>query len=282
MPRYILSRFILPALALALLTTTSRALASDLYSLDSVGAGGTIYKLNQSTAAETLVGPVGAAFTFPGDLASDTHLGTFRIWSPDITSSTLLKIDPVTGAGTPIGLFTAPSGAPIKMVSLAFDNVTSTLYGNTSLAFDGSPDRLFRIDPITAASTLIGTGIGFTDVFALGFNNAGKLYGVSNGSHQLILIDTTLGSGGLIAPVGPGSIFDIASRPEDDVTFAVNAFTNELFTLDLTTGATTLVGPHTTPTHNMVGLAFGPAVPEPATLTLLSFAATLLTLRRKR
>ena len=76
--------------------------ASDLYSLDSHGANdGTIYKLNQSTAAESLVGPVGPAFGFPGDLASDTHISTFRIWAPDITSNTLLKIDPTTGLGTP-------------------------------------------------------------------------------------------------------------------------------------------------------------------------------------
>ncbi len=257
--------------------------ASDLYSLDSHGASdGTIYKLNQSTAAETLVGPVGAAFGFPGDLASDTHISTFRIWAPDITSNTLLKIDPTTGLGTPVGTFMTATGAPVKMVSLAFDNVTSTLYGNTSNGFDGSPDRLFRIDPNTAASTLIGGGIGFNDVFALGFNNAGKLYGVSNATHQLLLIDTTLGSGGVVAPVGPQSIFDIASRPEDDVTFAVNAFTNELYKLDLGTGATTLVGTHTVPTHNMVGLAFGPAVPEPGTLTLLALGAALTALRRRR
>src|SRR5258706_16103815 len=100
------------------------ALASDLYSLDAGGANpSTIYKLNQSTAAETLVGPVG--FAFPGDLASDTNSGTFRIWAPDITSHTLLKIDPVTGTGTPVGLFTLPTGAPVTITSLAFDSSTS-------------------------------------------------------------------------------------------------------------------------------------------------------------
>src|SRR4051794_6802939 len=74
-------------IVLAISLCARPALASDLYSLDSNAASGTIYKLNQSTAAETLVGPVGAAFTFPGDLASDTNLGTFRIWAPDINSN---------------------------------------------------------------------------------------------------------------------------------------------------------------------------------------------------
>src|SRR2546426_2473131 len=100
-----LSLFALVVLTISAFTYPVRA--SDLYSLDSHGASdGTIYKLNQSTAAETLVGPVGA-FTFPGDLTSDTRSGTFRIWAPDITSNTLVKIDPTTGLGTPVGVFTS-------------------------------------------------------------------------------------------------------------------------------------------------------------------------------
>lgn len=258
------------------------ASASNLYSLDSNGAPGTIYTLNQSTGAETLVGPVGPAFTFPGDLASDTNLGTFRIWAPDINSNTLLKINPLTGTGTPVGTFMTPAGAPVTMVSLAFDSSTGTMYGNTAVGFDATTaDQLFRIDPNTAQSVPIGTGIGFNQVYALGFNNAGKLYGVSNDTHQLLLIDTTLGTGGVVGPVAPQSVFDIATRPEDGTSFAVNAFTNELYKIDLNTGATTLVGPHTIPTHNMVGLAFGP-VPEPGTLTVLAIGAVIASVRRRR
>jgi len=267
---------------LALSIFVQPASASNLYSLDSGGAGGTIYTLNQSTAAETLVGPVGGPFTFPGDLASDTNLGTFRIWSPDITTQSLLKIDPLTGIGTPVAAFKTPAGAPVTMVSLAFNSITGRMFGNTSTAYSGEADRLYSIDPNTAISTPIGGGIGFDNVFALGFSTVGKLYGVSNNTHQLLEIDTSLGTAGVVAPVAPTSIFDIASRPEDGTTFAVNAFTNELFKLDLNTGTTTLVGVHTVPTHNMVGLAFGPAVPEPATLTLLAVGAAVTLIRRRR
>jgi len=236
----------------------------------------TLYTLNQSTAAETLVGPV-SPVGFPGDLASDTRVGSFRIWAPDINTNTLLKIDPTTGLGTPVGVFTTQGHA---ITSLAFDSTTGRMYGTTSTTYSGEPDRLYAIDHNTAIANPIGTGLGFTNVFALGFNNAGKLYGVSHTSHELIGIDLALGTGTAIGPVAPQSVFDIASRPEDDVTFAVNAFTFELYKMDLTTGGTTLVGAHTAP-HNMVGLAFGP-VPEPATLSLFASAATLLFLRRKR
>jgi hypothetical protein len=266
--------FILALIVLAL--SSHAALASELYSLDSSGIGGTLYTLNQSTAAETLVGPVSPA-GFPGDLTSDTRLASFGIWAPDITTNSLIKIDPNTGLGTPVGVFTTQGHA---ITSLAFDITTGRMYGTTSSAYSGEPDRLYAIDHNTAVANPIGAGIGFGNVWALAFNNLGKLYGVANDTHQLILIDTATGAGGLVAPVGPLSIFDIATRPEDNVTFAANAFSNELYTLDLNTGATTLVGTHTLPTHNMVGLAFGP-VPEPTTLTLLT-AATLVTLRRKR
>jgi hypothetical protein len=273
-----LSRCALIVLSLSLFAYPT--LASELYSLDSAGAGGTIYRLNQSTGAEALIGPVGA-FTFPGDLASDTNIATFRIWAPDITSKSLLKIDPLTGAGTAIAPFMTPAGGPVTMVSLAFDSTTGRLWGNTSTAYSGEADRLYAIDHNTAISTPVGPGIGFGNVFALGFNNVGKLYGVSNDTHQLLLIDTSLGTGGVVGPVAPTSIFDIASRPEDGTTFAVNAFTNELYRMDLNTGATVLIGPHTVPTHNMVGLAFGP-VPEPGTFTLLAIGAGIGVLRRKR
>ncbi len=188
----------------------------------------------------------------------------------------------VTGLGTPVGTFQTATGAPVKIVSLAFDSTTGTMYGNTAVGFGATADQLYSINPNTAASAPIGNAIGFNSVFALGFNNSGKLYGVAQATEQLILIDTTLGTGGAIGPVTPTSIFDIATRPEDGVTFAVNAFTNELYKLDLGTGGTTLVGPHTTPTHNMVGLTFGPAVPEPATITLVAVGAALVAFRRRR
>jgi hypothetical protein len=273
MRRYILSLVVL------ILSITQLARASQLYSLDSNGGTpATIYTLSQTTGAETLVGPVGPTFTFPGDLTSDTNPANFRIWAPEINSNTLLKINPITGAGTPVGPFSTPAG-PVKIVSLAFDPVTSTLYGNTSVGFGGNPDRLFRIDPNTGASTPVGD-IGFNNVFALGFSQAGKLYGVSDVSHQLLLIDTTLGTGSVVGPVAQLSVYDLATRPEDGAAFLVDSNTNSLYRLDLNTGGTGLIGPHLAP-HNMVGLAFGP-VPEPAALILLAIGLPLAAFRRRR
>lgn len=78
------------------------------------------------------------------------------------------------------------------------------------------------------------------------------------------------------------SIFDIASRPEDDVMFLAESSGSRLWQVDVSNGTLTNVGPYAaTPGPNIVGLAFS-QVPEPATLGLLGMAAPALLLRRRR
>jgi hypothetical protein len=165
------------------------------------------------------------------------------------------------------------------MVSLAFDPVGHKLYGNTSVSFGAPFDALYEIDPVTGNSTFIGR-ITFNDVFALGFSQAGKLYGVSDVNNELILIDTSTGNGSLVAALQVGATYDIASRPEDDVMFLVDTGTAQLYTLNTTTGNLTGVGPYVNST-NMAGLAFS-AVPEPASASLALVAGVALLARRRR
>ena len=132
---------------------------------------------------------------------------------------------------------------------------------------------------MTGNSTFIGR-ITFNDVLALGFSQAGKLYGVSDVNNELILIDTSTGIGSLVAALQVGATYDIASRPEDDVMFLVDSGTAQLYTLDTTTGNLTGVGPYVNST-NMAGLAFS-AVPEPASASLALVAGVALLVRRRR
>ena len=244
------------------------ALASDLLGVDSGGDG--THKFDQGTGASGLIGPNG--YDFIGDLTSDTRAGSERVWGTDLTTNTLVRIDPTNGAGSPVGVFTAPN----TIVSLAFDITTGKMYGTTSLGFgDADGDDLYEIDPGTGAAMHIGA-LGINDVWALCFDNAGKLYGVGNGRQALFTISTLDGSVGLVAEL-PGMIFDIATRPEDGVTFMVNSSTNTLSMLDLTNGATNPVGLYTA--GNVVGLAF---IPEPATVGLLILGGLLAVRRRNK
>ena len=265
-----IAMWIVPGTMAALATA---AWGSTLYGVDSSGSQGTIGTLNQATGADTVVGPVG--FNFPGDLASDTRVGSYRIWSTDLNTGTLLNINPATGAGNGVGAFNTAS----TITSLAFDVTTGKLYGTTAKGFGAANgDQLYEIDPNTAACTLIGT-LGINDVYALAFDNTGKLYGVGFDRQALFTISTTTGLASLVAPIGLSAVYDIATRPEDNVTFAVDSGTNSLYTLNLTTGATTLVGAYSG--TNYVGLAFSP-VPEPATISLLASGLIVCARRRRR
>lgn len=254
----------------------SAARASILYAVEFPGTT-PLYTADQGTGALAAIGPTG--FDGIGDLTSDTRPGLFTLWGIRIASNELFTFDPVTGLGTAGPVLTSPAGGPVAgITSIAFDPVTGVLYGNTTPAFGGGPDTLYSIDPITGVATFIG-GIGFSNVFALGFDQSGGLFGISDSTDELIRISTATGAGALVGPTGLGFAFDLASRPEDGTMFVADSGTFSLYTIDTATGATTAVGPYGSAT-NVVGLAFSP-VPEPTTLTLLVGGLSSLALRRR-
>jgi hypothetical protein len=259
---------------LAVAAFSGSAFGSVLYSLEFVTGTG-FYTVNQSTGAETFVGNTGNAST--GDLTSDQKS---KIWTNDMTNDNLLTVNPATGAITSTVAIMAPTGAKIPIVSLAYDLVTNSLYGNTAVGFGGTTnDTLYRIDPVTGAATLIGA-IGFNQVYALGFDKSGTLFGISQTRSALVKVNTSTGAGALVAPVTLTAAYDLAFRPEDNKMFVADSDpgTFSLYTMDPTTGVSTLVGPYGANT-NLVGLAF--LVPEPGTVGLMLGGLALLGLKAR-
>lgn len=252
---------------------TGAASATNLYSVEFAGPT-PLYLMNQATGAASAVGATG--FDGIGDLTSDTRAGHGEIYGVRIASNQLLKIDPTTGAAS----LAANLNSPNNMVSLALDPTTGKLYGNTSVGYGAPFDALYEIDPGTGNCSFIGR-ILFDDVFALGFSQGGKLYGIADATDQLIGISTASGNGSLIASLQVNSAFDIASRPEDDVMFLVDTGTHRLWNLNTSNGNLTDVGAYGGASPNLVGLAFS-QVPEPAALGLLAVAIPALALRRRR
>ncbi len=214
--------------------------------------------IDQTTGELTSVGPTGwGGLT---DITSDTRPASFQMWAVDAQSMNLVTIDPTTGAGTGSVVLNAPN----SIVSIAFDVVSGKLYGNSAVGWGAPHEALYEINPANGNCTYIGR-ITFDNVYALGFDQNGTLFGIADVTDDLISINLSNGNGSKIADLPQLSGYDLASRPSDDVMFlAMDDYPGTLATIDTGTGAITQIGPFHNDIHKHVnGLAFGPAIPAP-------------------
>jgi hypothetical protein len=212
-------------------------------------------------------------------MTSDTRAQSFRVWGT--AGGSLIRLNPLTGAGTVVGAYNL-AGSSVS--TLAFDSTAGKLYGTDGIS------KLYSIDPETAAATLVGTSPTAVPHNSLGFDNSGRLFMMApNDPGDLYRIDTTSGAFNLVAHTSiPTSLqaplIDLATRPEDGVTFGVlniGSFPAEFYTIDLNTGASSKIGSvgPLGSKPSIFGLAFSPAVPEPTSLSLLAIATALASFR---
>jgi hypothetical protein len=260
-------------IAAMLLCLPGGASASELFGIDFPGAT-PLFSVNQSSGGLISIGAT--SFTDIADLTSDLQAET--LWGVDPKTNRLLKIDPQSGVTS----VAAHLDSPDPIVSIAFDPVTRKLYGNSAVGFGSTRgDALYAIDPTTGTTTLKGV-IGFARVYALGFDQQGRLYGVSDFSKQLLSINPGTGVGTAVLTLSLNAVFDVAIRPEDDMMFLADSTTNSLYTLNTADGITESLGDYGA-TTNIVGLAFLMPGPKPGLYFLLGTGlAFLVKLRRRR
>jgi hypothetical protein len=208
-----------------------------LYGID---AGALLYRIDKATGAGTVIGPIG--FGAGNGAAADSQ---GRIFTHSGASDLLILVDPGTGAGSvfltltgrPVGygirgmafdpqdhLYVALSRADTTEIDLlATIDMTTGVYstvgptGRTDiqgLAFSpqdvlyaaGVFGGLYRIDPATAAATVIG-GSFVGDDQALEFDRDGTLYCARI---NLRTVDPNTGLSTLIGPIGMVDIRGLA------------------------------------------------------------------------
>ncbi len=185
------------------------------------------------------------------------HAQSPMLLAADGQNNRLLRLDPATAAFTVIGPLSVSTVA-----SLAYDSAHNILYATST-----QTHQLLRINPATGATTVIGP-LGTFLMHGLEYNPADDtLYGVARPSGPtavLYRINTTTGSATSIANLSTNGIYNIAFDTSVGVMYAAEILSQNLYTLNLATGALTLVGPFGIPGTPFVqigmGMAFDPVL----------------------
>jgi len=248
---------------------------------------GDLYQVSTTDASLSLVGNTG--LTFPGSLEFRQSDGTLFAFDVLMGSSaaTLYTINPSTAAATAVGQLgigdTFEGGLAIDPNGRAF----GTNQGNNQACV------LFTVNLSTGGATTIGMiGNGNHDINGLAWRSDGQLVGLDNLTNALLTIDPTTAATTTIATLTP-TVGKVGGFAYDGLNYyystACASGSNSLYSVNINTGASTLIGSFS-PTIDgtdigISGLAATPGdepiIPEPATLSLLALGG-LLALRRKR
>ena len=198
---------------------------------------GTVYAINPTTGAATLVGGLGLGYIVEGDLAFDPTTGNlYGVQDETPDTRLLFSINPSTGVGADIGTVTASNtNSTSDLSAMTFDDL-----GNLYVV-DTGPSTLLRVNKSTGA-TISSINLSLMGMLVGGNEALGPTAGMA--------IDPVSGTAYLAT--GSNGVF-----------FS----TDSLYTLNLSTGALTLVGVLSGGTEGLAGLAFPPILPPSLSLT---------------
>lgn len=164
------------------------------------------------------------------------------------SAAPILTVDDASGI---LGLVNVATGQ-VTVIGNMGVVLTDVAYDPNGNLFGISFDSLYRVNPQTAAVTLIGsTGIPAGN--ALVFGTDGTLYAAGAQSTSLFTVNRATGAATSIGNIGVGSAGDLAF---DNGSFFFSAATGDLIKINLANVAdSTIVGPFGVP--NVFGLATG-------------------------
>ena len=187
-----------------------------------------------------IIGSIAGMSFFAGDFVGG-DFSTMYVVNYD--NNGLYAVNTATGAYTQIGTTTPPSGTTFSGLTGAPDG---TMYG---LATSCSTSYLVTVDVTTGATTVIGSLSGVGCGIDLAFNtNDGMIYVVDLLTDSLFRVNpetaaaTLVGSTGINANYAQGMDFEEESGILYWAAYNGNTSTGELRVLDMSTGASTLIG----------------------------------------
>lgn len=207
----------------------------------------------------------------------------FECQPPPLQNS-LVRLNTLTGNATLVG----STGLRIIEADLAFNPLNELLYGIQDLGPTSMQRNFFGINPLTGVGTVIANLGVPADYSALAFSPSGILYTIeTNGNTNSLLqiIDPLTGTitSSIATNVNLGDGVGLAIHPITNVAYLADGGfggTDLLYTLDLTTGFLSPIGP-TGVADGIAGLAFV-TVPEPSSIWLAGIFGALGIARAKR
>jgi PEP-CTERM motif len=245
-----------PVATLALLCCTLTAHASGL--LYGVDSNRSLYTIDFSTGAKTLVGALGAEVGIPAGMAYDPVSG--KVYVSSSNNDALFTLNLSNATATLVGSF----GTDVVMHGLEWDSSSGTLYGASS-----TPNSFYRISTATGAASVVG-GIGLSSFNNLGYDStANVMYMTNSSTDALYTLNRATGAATLVGALqGPTNPNGLAYAAELQTMFLIDNNTDTLYSLNLGTGAASAIG--SMGAGNLLGLVYVAAavVPEPGTYAL--------------
>jgi uncharacterized protein DUF4394 len=169
----------------------------------------------------------------------------------------LYRIDVDTRTATPVGFAIVVSLAGATSFGMDVDPVTDELRVVNNLASDGAFGNAnnFRLDPDTGALLGVDPDLDFSGVpgaapeVAIAYGESGEAFGIATGSDRLLRnggagpgLATLQDVGALGVDTSSNAALDIAGSPEQGFAVLEVGSVTAFYTVDLATGAATLVG----------------------------------------
>lgn len=249
-----LVRILLVFMLVLLVTAMMPAAQADALVYASLGGahagaddGGAIMTFDETTGVGTVLG-----IPFPGrgitGIAFDSNGTLFGVTS-DLDgsfNSSLIQIDPISGAMvTNIGDLML-GGSPVTMTDIAVQPGTDILFGMANTKGPLNQNDLVIIDTITANVTFVGPEASSAGGYqAIAFGPDGTLYSSATWNDTLLTLNPANAALLTTTSVTPGNLgaLGLGARPSDGLLFfsvcCETTLGNDIYTLDASTGVAT-------------------------------------------